>query len=466
MKKKKNYYARIAAALLLLCNPNIHLLDFLPDFIAYFLLFSVISEAADLAPHFAQARDLAKKLALLGLFKIPAVFIILVSKSGNTMDSNLVPTFAIIFALFEMILGYLFIYHTSEALFYLGERSDAAALISSFRAGKHRKVMPEILRNLSYCFFFAKSFASFIPELLLLTRKQDFVGDLAGQMALVRLYPYALLIVLLPILALGIYWLLNARAYLRAIQTEGKFSSALYSLAGEDMILQKEKHALCAASVLAFTLFSIATLFSMNFMPLFCYALFLVLGACWLKTPKSLARKTHIFGALAIVTTLAQMLSVEIFEYDYGYDSLLNNAEAKAAYIPVVISAAINTIALLTLLFIVYLCIRHVIYNSLDTSAASTRTIHAEKKYHRELARFNVIFLILGALSVICRGIYIYLRGQVIFIPSSATAVGTISHKLEFWPLILILIAIPYIIFTFYMMGMMKDEIKMATDEF
>ena len=106
------------------------------------------------------------------------------------------------------------------------------------------------------------------------------------------------------------------------------------------------------------------------------------------------------------------------------------------------------------------------IYNLLDTSAASTRTIHTEKKYHRELARFNVIFLTLGALSVICRGIYIYLRGQVIFIPSSATAVGTISHKLEFWPLILILIAIPYIIFTFYLMGVMKDEIKMATDEF
>ena len=42
MKKQKKYYARIGTALFLLCNPNIHVIDILPDFIAYFLLFSVI----------------------------------------------------------------------------------------------------------------------------------------------------------------------------------------------------------------------------------------------------------------------------------------------------------------------------------------------------------------------------------------------------------------------------------------
>ena len=32
--KKKNYYLRIFTALLLLANPNIHIIDILPDFIA------------------------------------------------------------------------------------------------------------------------------------------------------------------------------------------------------------------------------------------------------------------------------------------------------------------------------------------------------------------------------------------------------------------------------------------------
>ncbi len=465
MKKKKNYYARIAAALLLLCNPNIHLFDLLPDFIAYFLIFSVISEAADLAPYFAQARDDAKKLALLGLFKIPAAFIVLVSRSGNTMDYNLIPTFAIIFAVFEMILGYLFIYHTSEALFYLGERSDATALISSFRIGKNRKMLPEFLRNLSYCLLFAKAFASFVPELLLLTRKQDYVGDIAKQLALVRLYPYVLIITFLPVLALGIYWFIQARAYLRAVQAEGRFSSALRALAGDDLIKQKEQREFCAACILAFSLLSISTLFSLNFMPIFCYALFLFLGLCWLRMPKKLNRSARVFGILALLSSGAQALAIRIFEYDYGYNALLSNAEAKTAYIPIVIAAAINTVLLLVLLFIVYLCLRHIIYDSLGISPTSQSYDRTEKRYHNGISRFNVAFLILGALSVICRGIHVYLKGLVVFIPSSATAVGTISHQWEFWPLVLVGIAIPYIIFAFYYMGILKEEIKFSKNE-
>ena len=109
--------------------------------------------------------------------------------------------------------------------------------------------------------------------------------------------------------------------------------------------------------------------------------------------------------------------------------------------------------------------LQHVILGTLGLSPESERYSRTEKKYHKELSRFNLIFLLFGSLSVICRGIYIYLRGQVIFIPSSATAVGTISHQWEFWPLVLVGIAIPYIIFAFYYMGVLKEEIKYSLDE-
>ena len=477
MKKKKNYYLRIGAALVLLCNPNIHIIDILPDFIAYFIIFSLLSEAADLAPHFAQARDSAKKLALIGLFKIPAAFLILVARSNNTMDSNLIPTFAIVFAVFEMIFGYVFLYHISEALFYLGERSEATALISPFRIFTpknketparsifYRNQQPEVLRNLSFLFLFAKAFASFLPELLLLTRKQEYVGDYTEQTKLIRLYPYMLILALFIVFAIGIYWILLSRAYMRAVRTEGKFFIGLRALAGEELIKQKEKREFCAAHILAFSLLAIATLFSLNFMPIFCFALFLMIGTCWMRTPKMLRRCARIFGILSILTSLVQALSLEAFEYDYGYNRLLTSAEARSAYVPCVINACINTVMLLALLITVYKSLQHVILGTLGLSPESERYSRTEKKYHKELSRFNLIFLLFGSLSVICRGIYIYLRGQAIFIPSSATAVGTISHQWEFWPLVLVGIAIPYIIFAFYYMGVLKEEIKYSLDE-
>ena len=84
MKKTKNHYLRIGIALILLCNPNIHIIDILPDFIAYFLIFSVVCEAAGLSPHFAEARDAAKRLAILGLFKIPASFLAMAARSCSS----------------------------------------------------------------------------------------------------------------------------------------------------------------------------------------------------------------------------------------------------------------------------------------------------------------------------------------------------------------------------------------------
>lgn len=477
MKKKKNYYLRIGAALLLLCNPNIHIIDILPDFIAYFLLFSVISEAADLAPHFSQARDGAKKLAILGLLKIPAAFLITVARSNNTMDSNLIPTFAIIFAVFEMILGYTFLYHVSEGLFYLGERSHATALIQPFRIfqGKpekeasrsifFRNQQPEVLRNLSYLFLFVKCFASFLPELLLLTRKQEYVGDYAEQTALMRIYPYALIFAIVLTLAIGIYWLQFARAYLRSVRTEGMFASALRTLAGEELIRQKETRELCAANIFGFSLIAIASLFSMNFMPIFCFALFLTLGSGWIRTTPSLRKTTRLLGIGSILSSVCQSLLLEIFEYDYGYDSLLTSQEARIAYFPSVIMAAINTVLLLSLVFVVYLILRHATRYSFGISHENQEYDRMDKRHNRELSRFNLVFLVFGVLSVLCRGIYVYLRGQVIFIPSSASSIGIISHKLEFWPLILVGIAIPYIIFTFYYMGVMKEEIKLSLDE-
>ena len=472
--KTKNYYRRIWIALIFLVNPNIHILDLLPDFIAYFLLFSVLSEAAGLSPHFTEARDACKRLAILELFKIPASLLILAARSSNTTDFNLIPTFAIIFSVFEMILGYTFIYHVSEALFYLGERTNATALIRGFHIRKgdsskrsplYRTHQPEVLRNLSLVFVFAKAFGSFLPELLLLTRKQEYVGDIAGQTALLRLYPYALILSILLILFVGIYWLMLSRAYQCTVREEGRFLEALYTIAGDALIQKKERHELCASYVLGLSVLAIASLFSLSFMPIFGYVLFLFIGVFWLRASGLLRHALRFFGIAALLSSLSLNLLIEMFEYDYGYKSLLNNPDAISAYSPCILMAAINSAIILCLLTAVFLSLRRLIYGTLGLSPKSERYGRTERKFHKTLCRMNLIFYIFGILCTVCRGFYVYLRGQAVFIPSSATSIGTISHKMEFWPLILMLIAIPYIIYTFYYMGVMKDELRIALDE-
>ncbi len=480
MKKKKNYYLRIFTALLLLVNPNIHIVDVLPDFIAYFLVFSVISEAAGLAPHFEQAKDACKKLAILCLFKIPASFITVSVNSNNITDKNLIPTFAIVFAVFEMILGYTFIFHLSEGLFYLGQRTDATALISPFRSKQStgdfpesvtkqskakvnlkRVQTPEMLRNVTLIFLFIKSFASFLPELLLLTRKQEFVGDLSGQTAFVKLYPYTLLLIAAIALAVGIYWLLMAHAYVKAVRMEGRFLNALLTLAGDAIIAKKEKHELCSAYVMGFSLIAIASLFSLNFMPLFCFALFLLLGTVWIRTKKPIKIGIRVFGILSLLSSAVLSILISEFDASYGYPSLLNNEEAILAYQPCVLVSILTAVLFTAFLLFIFIALNR----TLKGAFGAAQKADGENQYRKSLSRMNLAFFILAALSVISRSIYVYLQGQVIFIPSSAATIGTYSHQWEFWPLIMTVIAIPFIIYTFYYMGLMKEEAKLCLDE-
>ena len=81
------------------------------------------------------------------------------------------------------------------------------------------------------------------------------------------------------------------------------------------------------------------------------------------------------------------------------------------------------------------------------------------------MSRLFVAFFILSSLCIIARAIYVYLQGQVIFIPSTAATIGTFSHQWEFWPLIMTVLCIPFIIFTFYYMGLLKEEARLSLDE-
>ena len=55
-KKQKSIYKTVIFSLIFLFNPNISVIDILPDFIAYFLLARAFLYAADRAPHFEEAR--------------------------------------------------------------------------------------------------------------------------------------------------------------------------------------------------------------------------------------------------------------------------------------------------------------------------------------------------------------------------------------------------------------------------
>ena len=64
-KQKSRVYTSVTVALVFLFNPNISVIDILPDFVAYFLLARAFLYASDCAPYFEEARIAFKSSGII-----------------------------------------------------------------------------------------------------------------------------------------------------------------------------------------------------------------------------------------------------------------------------------------------------------------------------------------------------------------------------------------------------------------
>ena len=166
MIKAKRVYPLVILALIFLFNPNVNLIDVLPDCIAYILLILVIGAYAETVPYLAECKGAGIKLALVTLIKIPAFSVM---SSNMASGKDIVPLFTLVFAVLEMILLYSMLDNGFKALEYIGERTDCASVITPFALKNGKAFTPEALKILTLIFFMAKGILSVIPELFLLT---------------------------------------------------------------------------------------------------------------------------------------------------------------------------------------------------------------------------------------------------------------------------------------------------------
>ena len=76
-KVKKNLgIGKLIIAALFLFNPNLVIIDYLPDFIGYIFLLLGISQLADLNYHFEEAQNLFKRMFIVSLAQFISLFVV------------------------------------------------------------------------------------------------------------------------------------------------------------------------------------------------------------------------------------------------------------------------------------------------------------------------------------------------------------------------------------------------------
>lgn len=475
-RSTKRVYKLILLSMFLLFNPNFNVLDILPDFIAYFIIYRLLEKAADTAAYFEEARTAFLRLSYVTLTKVPALVLVTLIRSGNTNDTDIFALVTTVYAVLELIFLIPAIKNLSDGLFHLGERTSASALIKPFAILKNKSVSPEGLRNLTYVFAVCKSLFFALPEFLILTTTSD-SGITTTKHA--RFYPYAVVLAGAAVLILGIAWIILSNKYAKAIIKEGEFPDALDFMQTEQgreryEVRSRVRRMKSALTALAFaSFFSIELVFSnfeqINLLPHFLYGLILLYAMKKLFLHSKASKTVYLFGALYIAISATTYVFSFKFLNNFAYRDLLTSNEAVAAYEPVMILSIVETVSLIIFLVSCALSLKSFVKMNTGLISPSTDRYQTHKKeYHKSIIKRFYLMFTIGGISGIAKCINVFLNRDVQVIvtrPNDIITSSYVTSALPWFGTLVFASAVIYIGYSFYFISTLKDEIDLRYSE-
>ncbi len=469
--KTPSAYKWIIFSFVLLFNPNISVIDPLPDFFAWFILSGFLTKAADCAPYFQEAKTAFTRLGWLNLVKIPALSVVSFIRSQNTLDNDVMALASFTFAAIEVFLLVSATKYIFEAFFYLGERTDTNSFISPFATNKSgtRMITPEALRDFCYFFSVCKCLFYFLPDLFLLTRV-----DKNGQVFYTSpLYPIVLIISIILGFVIGGIWLGRIKKYIKAILDEKSFDDTLEKICPTDERSDYSRRKKLRSLSFALTMLAASSFFSLelifdnfggiNILPHFIYGGFVLFAFVLLSRHVKRCPITLISSlSYVIISTICYVFSV-IFLSKYEYYDLTRLPEAKAAYLPVIIFSVLEFAALsLTFIFIARFLKKFILENT-GLNPDSERYMKMEKEYHTSLIKRAYVLSSMAIISGLAKLVNVFLNNEVQLIYSDINDVTKpvfTGSLIPWFNVVVTFTAIIYIGYSLYYISTLKEEVE------
>ncbi len=457
MKKNTNVRAAYPLAILsliLLCNPNVGVVDVLPDFIACFILARLLSPGVDRAPYFAEARVALMRLGWLNVAKIGGLIIIGYSRMQNAFGNDTSVVVVTVFSVAELMLGIMAARALFNALFGLGERTEMNATIKDTD-----KVKPSGMPTNTFAFLTVKAAFNVIPNLFLLTKVDE-----NGMISTVsKGYSVVLATSTLLVLICGVAWCVTTLKYLKLIHKEGQFYSSIYGLSDPDNEERIIKKHICARAKAPLTLLVIAVItlidikfdntFGINLAPNFIFGIMSLIAVLKLrKTTKKGLAPAFMLAAAYTVVSFESFIMESKFLYDYGYSALLHDGVAHSVYNAVEVLAVIELVTLSAFAVMLGRLLISFAYTNTALAPSDERYSRTDADFHRSVKRRIVIFVSMIITVGLIRCIAVFSNGHArLILNQQATA--TVSSALPFMgavatALVVVLIAFSYVIFS------------------
>ena len=437
LKKNLGLWA-LPLACLFLFNPDIAVVDVLPDVFGYIILYFALEQYSEISTKIADARELFKKAIYVNAIKLLTVFVIF----GMVIESEM-PVTLLLFSFVMGILDLIFIIPGYIKLFggilYTGERVDGeyilgrklkkmipvpegagkirAELISFINARRQRKnryilSRTEKLRSYTLIFLFVKVACAILPEASSLLNYRN-------SSAQVNYYDFVYLfrtVGIIIVLIVGAVWIAKMSIYFRGFTKNRPLMDKLEEQYREEILPNKAYHmkkrvfrTLIIAS--AAVIFSLDLYFDMyNITPDLIIGILMIATAIYsrkyLKEWKLLAAFSAFLCAVSGYATYRQFYFFE----NFNAEKIYRDMDDYNAFTDMVGANIIEGVTLVLFTAVLMYVLRRVILRTTGITNAQSSEYEREmaQAVHRELTKHLISPVIFAAGSAILNAVHVY----------------------------------------------------------
>ncbi len=224
-------FGLIIAGFVFLVNPSFNVIDVLPDFIGFFLIFRGLTRLAQIDPDLDDSRTVFSHLALIDVSKYLAFYLLVMGKGGNMIGPDGLPVDALSQRASNetFILVITFVYAVIEVIFFI----PAVNKLFSGVDGVSRKTsagFPEkssVTRGVIIAFFTVRCALSVVCELPALFLSSHYGEVTLNRIGPENLRPYLYVTSAVAVIAFGAVFLYYTVRFFRGLSRNQTLISAL-----------------------------------------------------------------------------------------------------------------------------------------------------------------------------------------------------------------------------------------------
>lgn len=468
----KKRLGRIALGMIFLLNPNINIVDILPDFIGCVLILSGLSSLRDISDSLEDARRNFLRLFWVSLSHLPAFVLMIIISSNYVSEKSSILVFTFVYSVLEFVLINNALTSLIDGFVYIGERHDGDCCFYETKKNGKRLDVGKLRFATTLFLLITKGF-TVAPNLVYLFDTSIGYGMIMSPYVRnpVEYIGPLTAICFIPGLVVGIMWVRRIYRYVMGIAKDEEFVSRIEAILSDKAVCNTAVYKYRRISTAVFVLFAAAILCAdlyINEFNLFhdVASAFVFLGAA-LFMKKRFKEASIAPIAVCSVYAAAQTLMFALawyFNEHFKFSDVGRVEESDMVYLFYLVLLCVCEILFVCAFALIVKSYTKVLCGGFSMAVREGHKKAGKDVFVADLKKKNLISIALAALAGICHVVYICSMGDMRRVSIAkndfTSAKSTYLPALEGFWMIHFLVNVVFIVFFCYTLAKTREELR------